>query len=325
MKFHIVQKNESLWSIAKKYGVDFEQLKMANGQLSNPNVLMPGMKVKVPTDHVKEQPTHHKHEQMKKEQQKHPFVEQKEHKKEVQKPAPKPAPKPKSEAPTPQPTPKPPKKEQPKQIYHQPIMPYLPEIDINNYYTMNMSQMQQQLTQPQAPIQPPVQHESKVEPTEDHEVSEQPCIPQPYVQQPYCIQPQQPICDPCYPYQQPIYDPCYPYQQPMPYPMQQAPLPGMAQPFVQTNWHDESSHIGYMPTNQQQAFVPPQMPQYMPSPQIQQSPQYMSPQMPQYVQQPYYPMPNQPFYGYGMQQPQPMPAYRPFVNEEDDETEKNYE
>lgn len=316
MKFHIVQKNESLWSIAKKYGVDFEQLKMANGQLSNPNVLMPGMKVKVPIDHVKEQQTHHKHEHVKKEQQKHPFTEQKEHKKEVQKPKPQPTPKP--EAPKPQPIPKPPKKEQPKHIYHQPIMPYLPEIDINNYYTMNMSQMQQQLTQPQAPIQPPVQPESQVEPTEDHEPTEQqPYIPQPYVQQPYYVQPQQPICDPCYPYPQPQYDPCYPYQQPMPYPMQQAPLPGMTQPFFQTNWNEESSHIGYMPTNQQQPFVP----QYA-SPQM---PQYMAPQMPPYVQQPYYPMPNQPFYGYGMNPSQPMPAYRPFVSEEDDEADRNYE
>ncbi|ANB57672.1 spore coat assembly SafA domain protein [Anoxybacillus sp. B7M1] len=49
MKIHIVQKGDTLWKIAQKYGVDFEQLKHLNGQLSNPDLIMPGMKIKIPT------------------------------------------------------------------------------------------------------------------------------------------------------------------------------------------------------------------------------------------------------------------------------------
>jgi morphogenetic protein associated with SpoVID len=49
VKIHIVQKGDTLWKIAQKYGVDFEQLKKMNGHLSNPNMIMPGMKIKVPT------------------------------------------------------------------------------------------------------------------------------------------------------------------------------------------------------------------------------------------------------------------------------------
>ncbi|BBW95440.1 SafA/ExsA family spore coat assembly protein [Geobacillus subterraneus] len=49
MKIHIVQKGDTLWKIAQKYGVDFEQLKKINGHLSDPNLIMPGMKIKVPT------------------------------------------------------------------------------------------------------------------------------------------------------------------------------------------------------------------------------------------------------------------------------------
>ncbi|EMA6342827.1 SafA/ExsA family spore coat assembly protein, partial [Bacillus cytotoxicus] len=52
MKIHIVQKGDTLWKIAKKYGVDFETLKIANTQLSNPDLIMPGMKIKVPSGSV---------------------------------------------------------------------------------------------------------------------------------------------------------------------------------------------------------------------------------------------------------------------------------
>ena len=49
MKIHIVQKGDTLWNLAKKYGVSFdEQLKKVNSQLSNPDMLMPGMKIKIP-------------------------------------------------------------------------------------------------------------------------------------------------------------------------------------------------------------------------------------------------------------------------------------
>src|SRR3954447_6225719 len=49
VKIHIVQKGDTLWKIAKKYGVNFEELKKMNSQLSNPDMIMPGIKIKVPT------------------------------------------------------------------------------------------------------------------------------------------------------------------------------------------------------------------------------------------------------------------------------------
>ncbi|WP_025027392.1 SafA/ExsA family spore coat assembly protein [Caldalkalibacillus mannanilyticus] len=49
MKIHIVQKGDTLWNLAEKYGVDFESLKQANAHLSDPDMIMPGMKIKIPT------------------------------------------------------------------------------------------------------------------------------------------------------------------------------------------------------------------------------------------------------------------------------------
>ncbi|GAK11300.1 SafA/ExsA family spore coat assembly protein [Geomicrobium sp. JCM 19039] len=48
MKIHIVQKGDTLWNLAKKYDVGFEELKAANTQLANPDMVMPGMKIKIP-------------------------------------------------------------------------------------------------------------------------------------------------------------------------------------------------------------------------------------------------------------------------------------
>ena len=48
MKIHIVQKGDTLWNLAKKYGVSFDELKKMNSQLSNPDMIMPGMKIKIP-------------------------------------------------------------------------------------------------------------------------------------------------------------------------------------------------------------------------------------------------------------------------------------
>lgn len=49
MQIHTVQKGDTLWKIAKMYGVDFEELKAANPQLSNPDLIMPGMKINIPS------------------------------------------------------------------------------------------------------------------------------------------------------------------------------------------------------------------------------------------------------------------------------------
>lgn len=52
MKIHIVQKGETLWEIAQQSEVSFEELKKMNTQLTDPDELKPGMKIKIPTDGV---------------------------------------------------------------------------------------------------------------------------------------------------------------------------------------------------------------------------------------------------------------------------------
>lgn len=49
LKIHIVRKGDTLWEIAKQYGVDFEELKAFNPQLSSPDMIMPGMKIRIPS------------------------------------------------------------------------------------------------------------------------------------------------------------------------------------------------------------------------------------------------------------------------------------
>jgi morphogenetic protein associated with SpoVID len=48
VKIHIVQKGDTLWTIAKKYNVNFDELKSLNVQLSSADAVAPGMKIKVP-------------------------------------------------------------------------------------------------------------------------------------------------------------------------------------------------------------------------------------------------------------------------------------
>lgn len=50
MRIHIVQKGDTLFEIAKQYGVDFEKLVELNSQLSSPDMIMPGMKIKIPSE-----------------------------------------------------------------------------------------------------------------------------------------------------------------------------------------------------------------------------------------------------------------------------------
>lgn len=53
LKIHIVQKGDTLWEIAKKYNVDFEALKQANSHLASPDMIMPGMKIRIPSQSKK--------------------------------------------------------------------------------------------------------------------------------------------------------------------------------------------------------------------------------------------------------------------------------
>ncbi|HEY9577775.1 MAG TPA: SafA/ExsA family spore coat assembly protein, partial [Pseudobacillus sp.] len=126
MRIHIVQKGDTLWTIAKKYGVNFDELKRLNAQLSNPDLIMAGMKIRVPTPagpSKKEMPMTSK------------------------------------EAPvSPPPVPI---KEQPEQVSpveEQPVMPPLPpvvpEVEINQVFQMNMEQVQKTVQPP--PPSPPI-------------------------------------------------------------------------------------------------------------------------------------------------------------------------
>lgn len=70
LKIHIVQKGDTIWDIAQKYGVDFEQVKDLNPQLSSPDMIMPGMKIKIPstTKQVKKEGVHPKEKPIKEQQ-----------------------------------------------------------------------------------------------------------------------------------------------------------------------------------------------------------------------------------------------------------------
>ncbi|MGE6488306.1 LysM peptidoglycan-binding domain-containing protein [Paenisporosarcina sp. NPDC076898] len=55
MHVHVVQKGDTLWKIAKQYGVSFDEVKRLNAHLANPDYIVPGMKIFVPTKTAKTQ------------------------------------------------------------------------------------------------------------------------------------------------------------------------------------------------------------------------------------------------------------------------------
>jgi spore coat assembly protein SafA len=52
VRIHIVQKGDTMWKIAKKYGVDFHELLRLNSQIITPDVIYPGAKIKIPPRRV---------------------------------------------------------------------------------------------------------------------------------------------------------------------------------------------------------------------------------------------------------------------------------
>ncbi|HEX5564052.1 MAG TPA: LysM peptidoglycan-binding domain-containing protein [Sporosarcina sp.] len=55
MDVHIVVKGDTLWKIARQYGIPFEDLKRVNAHLANPDYIVPGMKIFLPkkkTEHM---------------------------------------------------------------------------------------------------------------------------------------------------------------------------------------------------------------------------------------------------------------------------------
>ncbi|WP_281975926.1 SafA/ExsA family spore coat assembly protein [Halobacillus litoralis] len=199
MRIHIVQKGDTLWKIAEKYGVDFEELKSVNTQLSNPDMIMPGMKIKVPQG-----------------------------KKQVKKEAPKQTAKtPKKEMPSAPPykdtSPKPipsikedEKKPVSKGVMEKPMQPMQPMQPINMSMPISMPSIDQQMQNyyttfhlPQMPMPQQPKEEVKGEASKEEVKGEQ-----------YAPMPQQ----------SPM-----PQQAPMPQqsPMQQAPMPQHQQPYGQ--------------------------------------------------------------------------------------------
>lgn len=237
MRIHIVQKGDTLWKIAQKYGVDFNQLKSLNSHLSNPDQIMPGMKIKVPTNSgtvKKEIPIKEKPIQKEVPLTEHPFVQEKPPTIPVQ----------------PSQSPKEIIKEVPKPIFvPKPVKPIIPEIDINNYYTVNMAKMN---IEQQAPVQKAeIPVFEKEEPIKEmpvppkiekpvEEVQTPPMVQQPILQPIYpcspCV-PMTPILPgsgfPCMPVPQVFCSPCHqPFQYGIPY-VTQPIMPGFTESMLQ--------------------------------------------------------------------------------------------
>jgi morphogenetic protein associated with SpoVID len=328
VKIHIVQKGDTLWKIAKKYGVDFEELKKMNSQLSNPDMIMPGMKIKVPTTSgnikkeaqlgtagakinmgtkkempIKEQPILPIKEQPILPIKEQPIlpIKEKPIKKELPVQPVKEQPiQPVKEQPImekpvspieniPIETPK----EQPKMPYMPKMpMPMVPEVDINNYFMMNMANIKaMEQTAPQLPPQPqvsPVKEEVKESPIKESPVMEAPAMEAPVEQY---MPMYNPCFDPCAQMYNPCFDPCYPGQH-FGYPQVQGAYMPQVQPQAYPQVQGE-----YMPQVQQNPY-PAVQGAYMP--QVQQNP-YPA------VQGAYMPQAYPQVQGGFMPQAQPMP------------------
>ncbi|WP_404453228.1 SafA/ExsA family spore coat assembly protein [Virgibacillus necropolis] len=162
MKIHIVKKGDTLWEIANNYNVNFEQLKELNSQLSSPDMIMPGMKIKVPSSAkpVKKEGMQVKEKEMVKTPYKDispkPLPVIKEDEKEKPKAQPMPKPQPPQQKPISKP-----KVEQKPPMYHMPIM----DQDMYHYTTnINFTQMPPQPPQPKKEVK----HHEKKHPMPQH-------------------------------------------------------------------------------------------------------------------------------------------------------------
>ncbi|ADU29750.1 SafA/ExsA family spore coat assembly protein [Evansella cellulosilytica] len=340
MRIHIVQKGDTLWKLAQKYGVDFEALKAANSNLSNPDLIMPGMKVKIPSGSVqakkemqsKEKPFDHigVKEKPQKEQ---PIKEMPEKEK-----MPPPSLKEEKEAPIPMPT--------PPQV---PMQHQAPSYHLQNT-NMNFNIYKQKKVEPKAPKVPaPPKMPQVKEPPKKKEV--------PVKGKKQCdhekvkpVPTQMKYPHGCYPVT-PVYhsSPCSPpsygqlpfshgqmphggHQMPL-YPQQAYPTQGAGSAHPQMV---HSPQFGEQPMDHQHAQMEqaqqaqqPQQPHQPMSQQPQPHPTYgdvtasQYPQQPQ-PQQPYYPGPQ---YGYDVNHyaypgPMPYPNYQqPFGVRDDEETD----
>ncbi|MBY7143266.1 SafA/ExsA family spore coat assembly protein [Virgibacillus sp. NKC19-3] len=255
MKIHIVQKGDTLWEISKSYGVDFEQVKELNSQLSSPDMIMPGMKIKIPgsSKTVKKEDTSVKET----------YKEQQVPYKDI---SPKPMPvikeddkeKPKTVEPQipVEPLPKMPiQKEKQKPIEPLPKMPSQkekpiqkekakPMLEQDHYTTVDFPKIKQQYTETK----------DKIPEKADKDIKPKP-HPQPPMQQPMPM-PMVPMC--CH-----IVHPCYP---PAPFPAMGAVPEGFGpppQPMIHPDFHPQMPGAMMQPKKdcgcgQKDPFMPPQ-------------------------------------------------------------------
>ncbi|WP_052461752.1 SafA/ExsA family spore coat assembly protein [Sporosarcina koreensis] len=218
---HIVVKGDTLWKIARQYGISFEELKKVNAHLANPDYIVPGMKIFLPEGGKGTKP-HSKPHSGQPPKEKIPHMEKpakpqtppvppvtKPQPQPELKPAPKPQPKPEVKpAPKPQPEVKPVPKPQPKPEV-KPVPKPKPKPEIKPMPEVKPSPMPKppEAEKPvcEKPMPAPVPH------------------PQPPMMQPMYIG------IPCG--WMPIYDAdCYPYgHQHLP-PAQEMPVPPMSPP-----------------------------------------------------------------------------------------------
>lgn len=197
LKIHIVQKGDTLWELSKKYGVDFEELKAMNSQLSSPDMIMPGMKIKIPGDakSVKKETV----KQVKKEEVKQPYVDM-------------------------SPKPMPVIKEDDTKL-HQVVKPEMPvpslpqmpimDQDINQYTTINFQQMPYPMKAPEGKPKQEIKPKQEMKPPKQEikkEVKKE--VKQPIPEQKPVMEPMhQPMMEPMH-YQMPMYhhpiQPCCP-------------------------------------------------------------------------------------------------------------------
>ena len=322
MKIHIVQKGDTLWNLAKKYGVSFEEVKQLNAQLADPDQIMPGMKIKIPTNtkQVQKQPTNDKtmHPYKDTTKKAQPVIQEDDvkktiptkkqmpekmmmkHEKMMMKPE-----KPKMEAP--QPT--------------QPIeLPKLPNFYSNNYnidvdvdiddndLEINQHTTQQTYYAPQP--QQPIQSQPPQQPMMPIYYVMHPCMPMhPMPNQMHPMHYNHP-CGPM-PMQQPMLDPCTQFQSPdsfmpmqetnMPYQGDQdlesssvdvppSPMSNQAKHHKQYDWNMNSNHnsnMYNMPQNEANDYMMPNLPEN----EIKQMPGMSMPHdMEPGINMPYYPM-----------------------------------
>ncbi len=203
LRIHIVQKGDTLWKIAKEYGISFEDLKRLNVHLANPDYIVPGMEIILP-EKINKEPHRDSHKEMpKKETQVHKETPTKESpKKEVQRPMPPPPPiVPPPPAPMPMPEPQmiPIPIPMPMQMPQQPM--WVPQpVEMNWHQQVVMPQVEQTVTPPPVQIQPP--------PTPPPPPVAKPKpmpVPQPAPHPPMHIMPQMPVVPHCSSCHQPIY------------------------------------------------------------------------------------------------------------------------